>query len=145
MRFDLPLGNRDRFRLGALDELGELAIALERIGVAAHAEQALRIAAHTASLRPPWARARRLTDWLSRARTAGHGGWYVANAVAEHPVDWDRLRLPALYRHGVASGVETIQNRKKRKRTFIGLVGGMDQIGNKSRFQRTCFSNLLLI
>lgn len=44
------------------------------------------------------------TDWLLRARAAGHAGWHIHGALVHHPVERARLRLRALWRHGVASG-----------------------------------------
>jgi glucosyl-dolichyl phosphate glucuronosyltransferase len=44
------------------------------------------------------------TEFLIRAQNAGAGGVYVGKAVCFHAYDPKRLRLAALYRHGIACG-----------------------------------------
>ena len=44
------------------------------------------------------------TEFFIRAKAAGAKGIYVGGALCHHPVEADRLSLPALYRYGVASG-----------------------------------------
>lgn len=45
------------------------------------------------------------TEWFHRAIGAGLAGRHVGHAVVRHPVPRRRLRLAALFRHGIASGV----------------------------------------
>jgi glycosyltransferase involved in cell wall biosynthesis len=44
------------------------------------------------------------TEFFIRAKAAGAKGIYVGSALCHHPVEADRLSLPALYRYGIASG-----------------------------------------
>lgn len=87
------------------------------------------------------------TDWLRRATARGLGGWYVAAAETFHPVDRQRLRLAALYRHGVASGVAEVRMDPGRApgsllRAGWSLLRGARQfcIGRGDRF-RQCVVN----
>jgi glucosyl-dolichyl phosphate glucuronosyltransferase len=87
------------------------------------------------------------TEFFIRARAAGAKGIYVGRAVCHHPVEADRLTLPALYRYGVASGraYRAIMNPRESASRLKGaafIARGMLQLlkGRGDRF-RQCVIN----
>jgi GT2 family glycosyltransferase len=87
------------------------------------------------------------TEWLLRARRAGHRGLHVGGAVVRHPVQEGRLRLSALWEHGVESGIAHARihgpgNHGSRLRSVGFLVRGARQwlLGRGDRF-RQCVIN----
>jgi len=87
------------------------------------------------------------TEFFIRAQAAGAKGIYVGGALCHHPVEADRLSLPALYRYGVASGraYRAIMNPRESGSRLKGatfLARGMLQLlkGRGDRF-RQCVIN----
>jgi glucosyl-dolichyl phosphate glucuronosyltransferase len=87
------------------------------------------------------------TEWLLRARRAGHRGLHVGAAVVRHPVPPERLRLGALWEHGVESGIahariHGMTRAGSRFRSASFLVRGARQwlLGRGDRF-RQCVIN----
>jgi glycosyltransferase involved in cell wall biosynthesis len=87
------------------------------------------------------------TEFFIRAKAAGALGIYVGRALCHHPVEADRLSLPALYRYGVASGraYRVIMNPRASGSGLKGaafLARGMLQLlkGRGDRF-RQCVIN----
>ncbi len=87
------------------------------------------------------------TEFFIRAKAAGAKGIYVGRALCHHPVEADRLSLPALYRYGVASGRahRAIMNPRESGSRLKGaafLARGMLQLlkGRGDRF-RQCVIN----
>ena len=83
------------------------------------------------------------TEFFIRAKAAGAKGIYVGRALCYHPVEADRLSLPALYRYGVASGraYRTIMNPLESGSRLKGaafLARGMLQLlkGRGDRFRQ---------
>jgi glycosyltransferase involved in cell wall biosynthesis len=87
------------------------------------------------------------TEFFIRAKAAGAKGIYVGRALCHHPVEADRLSLPALYRYGVVSGraYRVIMNPRESGSRLKGaafLARGMLQLlkGRGDRF-RQCVIN----
>ncbi|MGE0192626.1 MAG: glycosyltransferase family 2 protein [Planctomycetota bacterium] len=87
------------------------------------------------------------TEWFGRALAQGVGGRHVGEAVVRHPVPRRRLRLSALVRHGVLSGVAHARihanaPRGSRARALLHVLRGVGQWvrGRGDRF-RQCLVN----
>jgi glycosyltransferase involved in cell wall biosynthesis len=87
------------------------------------------------------------TEFFIRSKAAGAKGIYVGRALCHHPVEANRLSLPALYRYGVASGraYQAITNPRESGSRLKGatfLARGMLQLlkGRGDRF-RQCVIN----
>jgi glucosyl-dolichyl phosphate glucuronosyltransferase len=87
------------------------------------------------------------TEFFLRAAAAGAKGIYVGRALCHHPVQPDRLTLPALYRYGVASGrahraIRSPREAGSRVKGITFLARGMLQLlkGRGDRF-RQCVIN----
>ncbi|MCA9316046.1 MAG: glycosyltransferase family 2 protein [Planctomycetes bacterium] len=87
------------------------------------------------------------TDWLSRAKSAGLGGYFVSDAGVVHPIDRARLRWRYAWRFGVATGTSIARRCEKIPRPSLlrqisQVLRGFRQlaIGRADRF-RKCLMN----